>query len=144
MPSVQHIPCLRAGCQDRRTYYAIRCPRTNSRGRCGKGRTENTWWEDPRYFLRALSNGKERNKRLLWLFSLSFSGMSVMLLELMLPKSECLSAAPSLSICQGKKKKKVIWGLAKTSHPGYKRVNHCWVTLQRSWKDLWRPFQLLS
>lgn len=38
-------------------------------------------------------------------FPLSLSGMSVMLLELMLPT---LSAALSLSICQGKKKKKPI------------------------------------
>lgn len=84
--SVQHNPCLGPGCQERRIYYAMRCSRTNSRDRCGKDRTENTWWEYPSYSSRDLSNIQlSETEGFYNFFSLSVSETSVMLLELMLP-----------------------------------------------------------
>lgn len=83
--SVQHNPCLGPRCQGRRIYYAMRCSRTNSRDRCGKDKTKNTCWEYPSCSLRDLSNIKLSETKFLWFFPPSVSGMSVLLLEVMLP-----------------------------------------------------------
>lgn len=90
MPSVQHIPCLGAGCQERRIYDTLRCSWTHSRDRYGKGRTENAWREHPSYSVRDLSNFKW--SRFLWFFSPFLKWNVSYVTGVNATKFECLSA----------------------------------------------------
>lgn len=85
------------------------------------------------------------NRRFLWFFSPSLSGMSVMLLELMVPNlSVWVQLCLEVFVRKKKKKqreRKAIWGLAETSHTKYERINYFQVAPWRNWKDLRKTFQ---